>query len=204
VLPYPLACGSLQPVSTLSSEYAPAVLRSTTWTYQTSGSDRPPERDQVPLCRERKSAASLACLALRPFARGNDEVPACRQESSWTAGQYAHRGHAPLGYDGVKWDTRSQESAARCDPERRQAPESLEAKFAAHLTTLATNGDREHFAARNVLRGLHNGRQAYAVECTLQDRLEVAGITGDPGNGDDHVEYLFEGEVATDLLSALR
>jgi hypothetical protein len=59
-------------------------------------------------------------------------------------------------------------------------------------------------AARNVLRGLHNGRQAYAVECTLQNRLKVAGITGDPGNGDDHVEYLFEGEVATDLLSALR
>ena len=53
-----------------------------------------------------------------------------------------------------------------------------------------------------ILSGFHGGRQAYSAECTLQDGLKVAGIAGDPGNSDDHVENLFEGEVTTDLLSA--
>jgi hypothetical protein len=115
-----------------------------------------------------------------------------------------YMGHAPLGYDGVKMG-QLQSRVPQLDTIRKDGRLRRVLKRDSRLIDhLGENGDREHFAAPNVLRGLHNGRQAYAVECTLQDRLEVAGITGDPGNGDDHVEYLFEGEVATDLLSALR
>ena len=45
---------------------------------------------------------------------------------------------------------------------------------------------------------------AQAVECGMEDWLEVAGVAVDHGDGDDHVEDLLEGEVVADLASALR
>lgn len=59
-------------------------------------------------------------------------------------------------------------------------------------------------ACHLVLYGLHSGRGAQAVERSPQDRLEVAGLTVDLGDGDDQVEDLCEGEVVADLVSALR
>ena len=44
---------------------------------------------------------------------------------------------------------------------------------------------------------------AQAVECAPEDRLEVAGVAVDRGDGDDQVEDLLEGEVVADLVSAL-
>jgi hypothetical protein len=43
-----------------------------------------------------------------------------------------------------------------------------------------------------------------AVECGLEDWFEVAGVAVDRGDGDDHVEDLFEREIVADLVSALR
>ncbi len=54
-----------------------------------------------------------------------------------------------------------------------------------------------------VLRGLHIVRRAKAVECGLEDGLEVAGVGGDRGDGDDHVEDLLEREVVADFMCVL-
>ena len=49
----------------------------------------------------------------------------------------------------------------------------------------------------------HSVRTSKPVERGLQDRLEVAGIAVDPGDGDDHVEDLLEREVVADLVRLL-
>jgi hypothetical protein len=42
------------------------------------------------------------------------------------------------------------------------------------------------------------------VECRVQDRLEVAGVSLYLGDGDDHVKDLVQGEVSPDLVRVLR
>ena len=53
-------------------------------------------------------------------------------------------------------------------------------------------------------RGQLTVGRAQTVEGGLKDWFDVVVVALDPGNGDDHVEYLFEGEITTDLLCALR
>jgi hypothetical protein len=48
------------------------------------------------------------------------------------------------------------------------------------------------------LRGLATVRRAKPVERGPQDRLEVAGVAVNPGDGDDQVEDLLEREVVAD------
>jgi hypothetical protein len=50
---------------------------------------------------------------------------------------------------------------------------------------------------------LHIARGPQAVERGLQDRLKVAGVAVDRGDGHDHVEDLLEREVVADLMRAL-
>jgi hypothetical protein len=45
---------------------------------------------------------------------------------------------------------------------------------------------------------------AKTVERGLQYRLEIAGVAVNLGDGDDHVEDLFQREVVADFASALR
>jgi hypothetical protein len=59
-------------------------------------------------------------------------------------------------------------------------------------------------AVRAALRGLAIVRRATAAERGLQDRLEVAAVAVNRGDGDDHVEHLFKREVVTDFVSLLR
>ena len=59
-------------------------------------------------------------------------------------------------------------------------------------------------ARRLVLCGLRIGRRAQAVECGLEDWSGVAGAAVGRGDGDDHVENLFQGEVVADLAGVLR
>ena len=49
-------------------------------------------------------------------------------------------------------------------------------------------GSYPEAACHLVLCGLRIGRGAQAVECGLEDWLEVAGVAVDRGDGDDHVE----------------
>ena len=64
-------------------------------------------------------------------------------------------------------------------------------------------GTSERFAAPDVLGGLYIDREANAVERGLEDRLEIARSAVDRGDGDDHVEYLFEREVVADFVTVL-
>lgn len=72
-----------------------------------------------------------------------------------------------------------------------------------HLKHLKSRGATRCLGA-GVLRGLHTSRGAQAIECGLQDWFEVAGLSADRRDGDDHVEDLLEGEVVADLVSPLR
>ena len=55
-----------------------------------------------------------------------------------------------------------------------------------------------------VLSALRIGRRAQAIECGLEDWSGVAGVAVDRGDGDDHVEDLFKGEVVAHFASVLR
>jgi hypothetical protein len=51
---------------------------------------------------------------------------------------------------------------------------------------------------------MSSGRSgAKAIERSLENWLDVAGVAVDGGDGDDHVEDLFEREIVTDLVGAL-
>jgi hypothetical protein len=52
--------------------------------------------------------------------------------------------------------------------------------------------------------GLPIGRWAPAVECGLEDRLYITGVTTDRRDGVDQVQDLFEREVVADLAGVLR
>ena len=58
-------------------------------------------------------------------------------------------------------------------------------------------------AGFSVLGRFRSYGEAKAVESRLQYRLEVDGISADPGNGDDEIEHLLERQVAADLLCVL-
>ena len=45
---------------------------------------------------------------------------------------------------------------------------------------------------------------AKAVERGLEDWFEVAGVAADGGDGYDHIGDLFEREIVTDLMGAIR
>jgi hypothetical protein len=68
----------------------------------------------------------------------------------------------------------------------------------------SSSGWSLRFKAGPVLRQLRVGRVAEAVERRLHDRLQVAGVAVDAGDGDHHVEYLLEREVVADFVGALR
>jgi len=74
--------------------------------------------------------------------------------------------------------------------------------FGAAQTLLDTDHPTSITAASASSSGA--GLAAQAVERGMEDRLEVAGLTGDRGDGDDHVEDLLEREVPADLAGALR
>src|SRR5215469_17649894 len=66
------------------------------------------------------------------------------------------------------------------------------------------SGERPCLRVRAVQDGLSIGRWAQTVERGLEDWFEVAGVAVNRGDGDDHVEDLFEREIVADLVSALR
>src|SRR5215469_3470035 len=66
------------------------------------------------------------------------------------------------------------------------------------------SGERPSLRVRALQGGLPIGRWAQTVECGLEDGFEVAGVAADRGDGDDHVEDLFEREIVADLVSVLR
>ena len=67
----------------------------------------------------------------------------------------------------------------------------------------AARGYYPEAACRPVLCGLRIGRGAQAVECGHQDWFGVAGVAVDRGDGNDHVEDLFEGELVPDFAGVL-
>jgi DNA-binding MarR family transcriptional regulator len=79
-------------------------------------------------------------------------------------------------------------------------PGALEPLGNADLSALARILD----ALGAALLWLRVGPGTQAVECGLQDRLEVAAVAADGGDGDDQVDDLLEGEVVADLARALR
>jgi hypothetical protein len=53
------------------------------------------------------------------------------------------------------------------------------------------------------MRVSHRPR-AKAVQCSFEDWLDVAGVSSDRRDSDDHVEGLLEGEVVPDVARLLR